>query len=154
MFNDCFFYFKCHILHTSVNSWQFISFEVWFSEIYDNKYLFKDIITLEFYHVFAALLHEIHVALDVRFSKILRISPNRIITKMNKLISNLFSIIIRSWKSYITFIINPNRQWIKVCGNNPLSYIKFPTLNNKRILYILLSNPLWLFCFHMILNLN
>lgn len=118
------------------------------------RYLFEDVIALKFYQIFPALLHEIHVALNMWFGKILWIGSNWVITEMDKFVPNLFGIIICSWESYVAFIIYPNSQWVKVCSNDPLADVEFSALDDKRVLYIFLSNPLRLFSFHVILNLD
>lgn len=90
----------------------------------------------------------------MRFVEIFRISADRIITEMNKFVTDLFSVIISSRESNIALFVKPYRQWVEIGCYDPLSDIKLTSLNDKWILYVFLSNPLRLFGLHMILNLD
>lgn len=81
-------------------------------------------------------------------------ASNSIIGKMDKFIADLFGIVVYSWKSNIRLIVIPNDQRVEIGNQDPLSDVKLPSQDDNGVFDVFLGDPLRLFTFYVVLNLD
>ena len=114
----------------------------------------KHILSFLFLQEISKLLLEKHIPFDMRLPKLFMISPYWIVGQVDKFITNFLCIVVNCWETDIAFLIEPNSKRIKICDQHPLSDVEFSPQNNQRIFDVFLSDPLRLFAFYMVLDLD
>lgn len=75
-----------------------------------------------------------------------------VVSQMHKFVMNIVKTIIITTKSKVALFIEPDYRRIVVLNKHPLSYVKFFTIYQQRILYIFLDDKLTIFSKTIVCN--
>ena len=93
-------------------------------------------------HKFTKGFHVPHSVID---SGTFMIFLNRVVGEMHELVMNVVKTELITAEPDITLLVKPYHRRIVVLNKDPLSYVKFLTIDQKRVLYILLNDKLTIF---------